>query len=352
MPEPFKNVFNSRLVAIMASHFQRQWPKFDAQAFTLLASHDLQTLELKARSQQIVRAMCAYLPDNFQITAELLLNTLSPVLESGQFPDQSDEQGLSGWVIMPLADYVGLYGQGHFELSMRLFKALTRRFSAEFGIRFFLLQMPEQTLAVLKQWCHDPDHHVRRLVSEGVRPRLPWAMQLPLFMRDPAPVLALLEHLKDDEALYVRRSVANNLNDIGKDNPTAMLDVVEAWITGVSKERLQLIRHACRSLIKKGDQRTLRLLGYRPLKLAQFELTLQTPEVILGEALIFSIVIRSKVLLEQPLIIDYRLHHLKANGKTTPKVFKWRTTTLAGNKTLQLTKKCDLLDLEKSKLNG
>ncbi|MDQ7075255.1 MAG: hypothetical protein Q9O24_08925 [Gammaproteobacteria bacterium] len=137
MPEPFKAVFNQELIAIMAHHFQRQWAGFDQEGFVNVASHDIETLELKARSQQIVTAMLEYVPKDFQLTGELLLKTLSPAVEPGIFPQKSDDQGLSGWAIMPLADYVGLYGQDHFELSMTLFKALTQRFSSEFGIRFF-----------------------------------------------------------------------------------------------------------------------------------------------------------------------------------------------------------------------
>ncbi len=170
---------------------------------------------------------------------------------------------------MPMAHYVGLRGHDHFDLSMTLLKAFTKRFSSEFGIRFFLLDDPEQTLSVLKQWTKDEDKHVRRLVSEGSRPRLPWAMRLPLFIKDPAPVIVLLELLKDDNDEYVRRSVANNLNDIAKDHPSVVADIAGQWMQGADKQRQQLIRHACRTLIKQGNKKVLRVFGFKPVGWAE-----------------------------------------------------------------------------------
>ena len=135
----------------------------------------------------------------------------------------------------------------------------TRRFSAEFSIRFFLLQETERTLARLMEWTRDSDPHVRRLCSEGSRPRLPWAQRLPAFVRDPRPTLPILEALKDDPDLYVRRSVANHLGDIAKDHPQLVFEICERWAGGASPERKWLIRHAVRHPAKKGVKAALRL---------------------------------------------------------------------------------------------
>ena len=286
-----------------------------------------------------MNAMITHLPSDFVKAGEIILGSLSPSRDGNIFGVTVDEDGIAGWAIMPMAHYVGLRGHDHFDLSMTLFKELTKRFTSEFGIRFFLLESPKKTLSILKEWTNDSDRHVRRLVSEGIRPRLPWAMQLPLFIQDPSPVIALLEILKDDEEEYVRRSVANNLNDIAKDHPEIVADIAEKWMRGASKNREKLIRHGCRTLIKNGHKRVLRVFGYESPKVQQAIIDIKTPEVVFGNALEFSLSILSDSLHPQSLMIDYVLHHKKANGKTTPKVFKWRTKILEENKPLTLTKK-------------
>jgi len=338
MPEPFKNVFNRQLILVMAGHFQRHWPAFDADAFCDTASKNMETLELKARSEQIMQTMIQYLPDDFTQAGDILLASLSPAQDGDIFGITVDNDGIAGWAIMPMAHYVGLRGHDHFDLSMTLFREFTKRFSSEFGIRFFLLASPEQTLSVLKQWAKDSDRHVRRLVSEGTRPRLPWAMRLPLFIKDPVPVIELLELLKDDEEEYVRRSVANNLNDIARDHPDIVAELAETWMQNASKEREKLIRHACRTLIKQGNKKVLLLFGFKSPMIKPVRIDMLTPEVVFGSALQFSVSIASNASHDQPLMIDYIIHHQKANGKTSTKVFKWRTKSLEANKSLTLTK--------------
>lgn len=323
----------------MALHFQRVWPEFDAAGFESSASSNLEALELKARSNQITETMLAYLPADFAQAGEIILATLSPALEDDNFSESVDQHGIAGWAIMPMAHYIGLHGHDHIELSMTLLKELTKRFTSEFGIRFFLLQSPEKTLLTLKEWTKDRNHHVRRLVSEGSRPRLPWAMQLPQFIKDPTAVIALLELLKDDEHEYVRRSVANNLNDISKDHPDKVADIAKEWMIDASLERKRLIRHACRTLIKSGHRQTMRTFGYQPPKLSQVQLKIITPDVEFDTALQFSLKLNSSSQQSQSLMIDYIIHHQKANGKTSPKVFKWSTKNIAANGELSLSKK-------------
>ena len=339
MAEPFKNSFNSQIILGMAKHFQNQWPDFDRKGFSDAASKNLDSLELKERSDQIMNAMIMYLPSDFMKAGEIILASLSPSLEGDIFGVTVDNDGIAGWAIMPMAHYVGLRGHDHFDLSMTLFNELTKRFSSEFGIRFFLLESPEKTLSTLKKWTNHKDRHVRRLVSEGTRPRLPWAMRLPLFVKDPSPVIDLLEALKDDDEEYVRRSVANNLNDIAKDHPEVVAEISEKWMKGASKERQKLIRRACRTLIKNGHKKTLQVLGFKPPKIKKASINILTPKVVFGDALQFSLSISSDSGHDQPLMIDYIIHHQKANGNTSPKVFKWRTKTLEANKVLTSTKK-------------
>lgn len=339
MPEPFKNLLNQKVIAGMAGHFQRHWSLFDAKGFITGATKDLDRLELKARTERITEMMIEYLPADFEKAGEILLASLGAPLNDDISAGTVDDKGIAGWAITPLTHYVGLRGHDHFDLSMALFRAMTQCASSEFGIRFFLLKSPEKTLSVLKTWTSDCNQHVRRLASEGSRPRLPWAKSLPAFIADPAPVIELLERLKDDDKEYVRRSVANNLNDISKDHPDLVADIAGQWMKDASKERERLVRHACRSLAKNGHKKTLNVLGFKPPRIRQASIDILTPEVVFGDALEFAVTICSGSNQDQYLMIDYIIHHQKANGRTSPKVFKWRKTSLAGKNTLRLEKK-------------
>jgi 3-methyladenine DNA glycosylase AlkC len=339
MPEPFKNFFNKSIIKSMGDHFARASAEFDRAAFIKAAAKNLDALELKERSAQITAALKTFMPEDFEKAGAIILASLAPEDDTVNFnSSEASDKGLASWAIMPMVDYVGLYGIKHFDLSMTLFKELTKRSSSEFGIRFFLLKEPKRTLSILKKWTRDSNCDVRRLVSEGSRPRLPWAMQLPAFIEDPGPLIPLLEALKDDSEEYVRRSVANNLNDIAKDHPDLVAQLAGRWLKGASKNRERLVRHACRTLIKQGHKETLQALGYNSpnVKLKIFKIL--TPRVTFGDALQLEVSLTSTSKSSQPLIIDYAVHHRKANGGTSPKVFKWKTTTLAPAATLTAKK--------------
>jgi 3-methyladenine DNA glycosylase AlkC len=345
MAEPFKNLLNKSVIEGMAGYFAQHCASFDENAFVVDATHNLEQLELKQRTDRIVETMMTYLPSDFEQAAQVVLASLNTS------DDKDKPNGISGWAVVSLTYYVGLHGQGvaHFDTSMALLKAMTSLLSSEFGIRYFILKHPKKTLALLKQWAAYSDHNVRRLVSEGTRPRLPWGMRLSMFVDDPSPVIELLELLKDDESEYVRRSVANNLNDIAKDHPELVVDIAERWMQevseagtnkkGASKNRERLVRHACRTLIKNGDQKALAVFGYKPPEIREASVEIATPEVVFGGDLEFSLSVDSDSTHSQALIIDYVIHHQKANGKTSPKVFKWKVTQLAHNQTLEVTKK-------------
>lgn len=336
MTEPFKNLFNNRVINGMAEHFQLHWEAFDKKGFIATACHQLETLELKARSQQITDAMSQFLPKDFEHAGQILLDSLAPEFEEGK---AVESDGISGWAVMPMGDYVGIHGLAHHERSMLLLNAMTRRFTAEFSIRFFLLASQEETLSTLRGWLQDGNKHVRRLISEGTRPRLPWAMQLPRFIENPTPIIELLEELKDDPEEYVRRSVANNLNDIAKDHPDRVADIASVWMQGADINRQKLIRHACRTLLKQGHPKALIVFGYAKPKLGHIKLEIHNEQVELNSHLEFSLQLESASEENQSLMIDYVIHHQKKTGKTTPKVFKWKKTTLQANKSLSVSKK-------------
>ena len=234
---------------------------FDSERFRATALQGLEPLGILDRGRHLAAALRAHLPESYEAAIDILLASLTP-------PNiETEGLGLAVFFYLPHVSYVATYGldpahnagRDPFEASMRAQYELTRRFSAEFSIRPFLIQQPERTLQRLHAWLDDPDPHVRRLCSEGTRSRLPWAMRIPAFIVDPSPTLPILEALKDDPSLYVRRSVANHLGDIAKDHPELAFGIAERWLAGASKERKWVIRHALRHPAKKGVKTALQL---------------------------------------------------------------------------------------------
>ncbi|PHR58687.1 MAG: DNA alkylation repair protein [Robiginitomaculum sp.] len=342
MAEPFKNAFNVKMIAAMGGHLSRVDDGFDEELFVKLASEGLEALELKQRSTHIYEALVLTLPSDYPRAIEVLLASLHVYDESGVSNADTVENGIKGWGMMAITEYVakcGLENDGvYFDLSLDALAEMTSRFSSEFDVRPFLLADTDRAMAHFTRWVHHANHHVRRLASEGSRPKLPWASQLPMFIADPMPVLPLLEALKDDSEEYVRRSVANHLNDIAKDHPDLVADIAQKWLKGASTDRTRLVRHACRTLIKQGHKGALTAFGYGAPEIELSEFYIPDPEVQFGGALDFSVRIGSACNTEQNLMIDYILHHRKANGKTTPKVFKWKSVKLAAGQSLVLSK--------------
>ncbi len=209
---------------------------------------------------------------------------------------------------------------------------MTEYFSAEFAIRHFILRQPEQTLIVLQSWLQDENHHVRRLVSEGTRPRLPWGVRLPIFIEQPELVLPLLLALRDDSEEYVRRSVANHLNDIAKDHPELVITIAQQWLAKAElkdlnelqkKQRIKLIRHACRTLFKQGQPEIMALFGYLPAADVQCQLSSQRLIVPFGGEFSFELLLEKEGAENNLIMVDYIMYFQKANGKQAPKVFKW-----------------------------
>ncbi len=258
---PLKHVLGSQAVEFLGRNLRSVYPKFDLEGFVADAMNGLEPLGILDRGNHLALTLRQYLPNAFSSATQVLLDSLTPP------NDPDSELGLAVFFYLPHVCFVAKYGLepshngGHdpFEAAMQAQYELTQRFTAEFSIRPFLIQQPERTLARLMQWSTDPSHHVRRLCSEGTRPRLPWAMRLPAFVQDPTPLLPLLEALKDDPALYVRRSVANHVGDIAKDHPELAFSLCERWLHKASSERKWVIRHALRHPAKKGNETALSL---------------------------------------------------------------------------------------------
>ena len=332
-----KDGLDTPAIARIAGNLHRAYAGFPRGAFMREANRGLASLELKQRVQHVIRILAKYLPDSFVQTTNIFV-TAAQNWDSGA-PDDP----LRSFAAWPMIDYIAVYGLAQPETSLAALRQLTGLFSAEFAIRPFVTTHPELTLRHLKQWTTDPDEHVRRLVSEGTRPKLPWAARLPAFERNPKPVLSLLEKLKDDPSEYVRRSVANNLNDITKDHPEAVLETCRRWLRTPSKERERIVRHATRTLVKAGHPAVWELLGYTPTPQVQLaHLQINKPTIQIGEELTFSGTLQSttsQLQKVQRLVVDYAIHHMKANGTTKPKVFKLKTLTLSPGETAQISKR-------------
>ena len=256
-----KDLLDREAIDCLAHNITLAHQSFDGDSFQHAALADLGPLGILERGQHLARALRRHLPERYDAAVKILIRSLTPSL------GRTDDLGLAVFFYLPHVSFVATYGldaggnggRDPFEISMKAQHELTRRFSAEFSMRPFLIRWPERTLARLLEWTRDPDPHVRRLCSEGARPRLPWAIRIPAFIADPKPVLPILEALKDDPDLYVQRSVANHVGDIAKDHPGLAFDLCERWLDGASDERKWLIRHAVRHPAKKGVAAALRL---------------------------------------------------------------------------------------------
>jgi 3-methyladenine DNA glycosylase AlkC len=340
MAEPLKHFFNAPLVRSLAVELRRAYPALRTKSFVAACVDGLESLELIQRGWHIAEAMHAHLPRPFARAAEILVESLGP--EHARI----ESSGMAPFRYLPHVLFVQKYGLEDFEPAIRLQYELTKRFSAESSIRAFLVRYPEATYARLQEWARDGNVHVRRLVSEGTRPRLPWAPRLRAFQEDPQPVIALLELLKDDPERYVQRSVANNLNDIAKDHPELAVETCDRWSIGAPPGRLWIVKHALRSLVKKGHRGALETMGVGGTpRVSLSTIRLRPRRLAIGDALRFGFEITSTSRKSQALLIDYAVHYVKANGATRPKVFKLRKITLPARERVELSGSLSFADL-------
>ena len=332
----FKDNLNADLARSFGAQIQTAYPVFDTNAFATQIEPQLPPLELKERVAVFTEALHDHLPPDYPEAVRILLS----IFQAENAPEEGLFKESNGWAFWSIASFVEWYGLEDFDISLPAMHEITKHFSCEFAIRPFLVNHPAQTLAVLDEWTAAPSPHVRRLVSEGTRPRLPWGMRLTQFIDDPAPALALLDKLKDDESEYVRRSVANHLNDITKDNPEQAIATLRRWNEGEPGKEMQWVtRHALRSLVKAGNPDALALLGFDPPQVSMSESAITPNRITMGDTFALNFTLRSKADTEQKLVVDYIVHFVKANGKTSPKVFKLKTAVLPPKQALAIHKK-------------
>lgn len=310
MAELLKNRYNKAFFDGLIEDFQKHKPDFKAADFkNLLFDEDWEDRELKDRMRHISLSLQQYLSLPFADAMALFKLVIA------ERPGESLEK-------MFFPDYVELFGLDELQLSLDALAFFTPYASSEFAIRPFIKKYEADVMQQMMKWAVDDNFHLRRLASEGCRPRLPWAMALPAFKKDPTLVLPILEQLKGDPEEYVRRSVANNLNDIAKDNPAITLQLAEAWY-GKTPTTDWVVKHACRSLLKQANTRALILFGFAPPSAITIgELAVDKSILCIGEAFTFSFRLRNNDNKSNKLRVEYIIDFMKKNGKTSPKVFQ------------------------------
>jgi len=325
-----KHLYNRGLLKRMSEALAEAEPSFDRKHFMGFMP-ELELLEMKPRVRFLRDELHRQLPSDFPKALKILLQSL----KSGK---------LSGFDLWPYTEFVQTFGMEHPDLSLEALKKLTVLFTSEWAVRPFIRQYPKETMQFLQRCARDSNAHVRRWASEGSRPRLPWGERLQDFVRDPSPTLSILEQLKFDPELYVRKSVSNHLNDIAKDHPDLVVRVLTAWKKEAGIKHADkidwIIRRSFRTLIKDGHAGALNLIGIsQKVKIKLVDFKLMQKRIKMGDRIHFEFEIQS--LSNQPhhLVVDYIIHFVKANNRTAPKVFKLKMIELPAKGKIRIEKK-------------
>lgn len=309
MAKLLKDLYNYNYIHTIALEIKKVYVDFDIENFTLeVFNNDFELKELKQRMRHISTCIGIFLPFSYKKSIIILKKV---------FPKISTQYSLENMIFQ---DFVELHGVDDFETSMSALEVFTQGSSSEFAIRVFILKYPKKAMLKMKEWAFSDSLDIRRLASEGCRSRLPWAIALNKFKINPSEVIEILELLKNDESAYVRKSVANSLNDISKDNPDTVKKLVKQWLHVEPKQR-GLLKHACRTLLKAGDTETLELFGFSKPNALHVENFECLSEVKIGEYLEFSFLLKSDKILGK-LRLEYKLSFLRANATYGEKVFK------------------------------
>ncbi len=335
MSEPLKHMYNVQFFERLCPVLNEVIPNFDERRFVYdVFDTTWPDLELKQRTRQITVALGRCLPSDYREAVELVI-CLSNLLR------KKEKQQSYPYIFLP--DFIELFGLDHFSRSMKAIEECTKFVSAEFAIRPFIIRYPQKTMKRMLAWSKHPHPSVRRLSSEGCRPRLPWAMGLPAFKKDPSLILPILENLKCDPSEYVRRSVANNLNDIAKDHPDMALKIAKEW-KGVSPVTEWIIKHGCRTLLKRGHESVLNLHGFNTNAKAFIKDFTLSKKVTIGDSLAFDFTFFHQETTATSFRLEYIIDYLTRSGKTSRKVFKITEHTFEPGTCIQFTRKQSFKD--------
>jgi 3-methyladenine DNA glycosylase AlkC len=326
------------LAAAGATVHRGQWQK--------AMGPDFEALGLMDRGRRLAQVMASCLPPDFAQASPVLVRAMGrPMGLDKQGEPTASGDVPSSFFYLPHSMYIASHGLRHLPEALQAQHALTQRFTAEFSLRPFLQQHTQATLAHLALWAGDDNAHVRRAASEATRPRLPWAARLPDFVRDPTPALPLLARLRDDPSAYVRRSVANHLNDIGKDHPDLLTGLARQWLDDapVPATRQSLLRHALRTAIKRGDAQALTLFGHGQVSPLQIHSTSISPSTVrIGDSVTVRCQLHNPSAQAARALADWRVFYVKANGTLSPKVFKGTTVQVEAHSSVAIEKNLSL----------
>ena len=315
-----KEIYNQKFFSALCQSLKKSHPKFSEKKFlALIFDNEWQKRELKQRMRHISYCLNQSLSKSYPQNIQILKQT------AADFPQDK----MSGLALVIFADYVETFGLEDFSTSIAALEFFTEFGSAEFAIRHFLVKYEKPTLKQMLLWAKSKNHHIRRLATEGCRPRLPWGIALAKYKQNPTPILPILEILKNDQSEYVRRSVANNLNDIAKDHPKIALDLAQKWLKNADENLIKLVKHGLRGLLKKGDQRALRLFAIHgdhggTIELFAIKFDLQKNLVKVGDNLEQNLSFSFRLINQKKnkIRLEYAIYFLMKNGKHSKKVFQ------------------------------
>jgi 3-methyladenine DNA glycosylase AlkC len=316
MAEKLKDtLFPLHKVQLFGTILKEVYPEFQSDGFVAaVCDEDWSDRELKEKMRHTSLCLHQFLPKDFEKAIEILIAIVPKV---------------TGFEAIVLPDYIEVFGQNHWNIALPALGEVTKCGSSEFGIRPFLNKDLNKAIKYMTQWADSEDFRVRRFACEGCRPRLPWASGIPALQKDPTLILPILEKLKNDPEEFVRKSVANNLNDISKDHPELVLDICERW-QGNTKNTDWIIKHACRTLLKQGNKRAMLLFGFANpelMKVDDLKFSNNSPKI--GEEITFSFTLNLTITKKQKVRIEYIVHFIKANGKPSPKIFQLKEMAMA-----------------------
>jgi 3-methyladenine DNA glycosylase AlkC len=334
MAEPLKNYFNIEFVSKLAESVVTVYPQFDLARFQkAVINKDWEDRALKDRMRRISVCLGDFMPE-YTKAVKLLMQV------AHQFRD---------FTSMVFADFVEVHGLEHPDESLEALELFTKYSSSEFAIRPFIIRYEEKTMGRMLAWSKDENHQVRRLSSEGCRPRLPWAMALPKYKNDPSPILEILKNLKDDESAYVRKSVANNINDITKDNPALALKWSKSWY-GKSQHTDWIIKHGLRTLLKNGNEEALKIFGFKEKVNAKVStIRLSDGKINMGGDLKFSFDISNDDPESSFYKVGFVVGYMKSAGKTSEKIFHVSEKDFEPRDMVSFNKKLSFKDLSTRK---
>lgn len=332
MSNLLKNIYSPNFYDKFSDCVGETIPSFDKEKFTkLIFDKTWESRELKDRMKHTANVLKNFLPKDFEKATKIIEKIITK-LQQNKFTETSIE-------FMFFPDYIETYGIDHFEASVNSIEFVTQFTSCEFAVRPFIIKYGDKMIRQMYDWSLHENHKVRRLSSEGSRPRLPWAIAIPELKKNPTPILPILENLKNDPSEWVRRSVANNLNDIAKDNPNIVISVATQW-KGIGKETDAIIKHGCRTLLKQGNLEILKYYGLNSSKKIQVSaFKIETPKVKIGEYLIFEFRLQSNEPKQQTVRLEYAIYYLRQNGQLSKKVFKISERQIKPNQIFDIQKK-------------